>query len=166
MIQDTPETIRSGSSGRVRGGGRETWNLCGRLRQPSFLWPIFTGPGGGNGPLGPPGSATDYIYRPPTKLRQGNVVSRVCSTFCPQGWVTCDHYSSLYRTPPQSWPPQHETSLYRDTPLALALPPAMALPDMLKLVHYEACTVDKRAVRILLECFLVIQSLSDTCDQN
>ena len=43
----------SGSSGRVR-GGRETWNLCGRLRQPSFLWPIFTGPGGVHGPLGPP----------------------------------------------------------------------------------------------------------------
>ena len=30
------------------------------------------------------------------------------------------------------------------------------LPDMFKLVHYEACAVDKRAVGILLECFLVL----------
>ena len=48
--------LSSGSSGWVS-GGRETWNLCGRLRWPSFLWLIFTGPGG-HGPLGPPGSAT------------------------------------------------------------------------------------------------------------
>ena len=39
----------SGSSGRIRGGW-ETWNLCGCLRRPSFLWLIFTGPGGGHGP--------------------------------------------------------------------------------------------------------------------
>ena len=44
----------SGSSGRVRGGGRETWNLCGRLRRLSFLWPIFTGPGGPWPPRSPP----------------------------------------------------------------------------------------------------------------
>ena len=43
----------SGSSGWVR-GGRETWNLCGRLWQPSFLWPIFTGPGGPWPPRPPP----------------------------------------------------------------------------------------------------------------
>ena len=36
----------SGSSSRV-GGGRETWNLCSRLRWPSFLWLIFTLRGGG-----------------------------------------------------------------------------------------------------------------------
>ena len=47
----------SGSSGRVR-GGRETWNLCCRPWW-SFLWLIFTGPGG-HGPLGPPGSATGW----------------------------------------------------------------------------------------------------------
>ena len=56
--------ISSGSSGRVRGGGRETWNLCGRLWRPSFLWPIFTGPGGGAWPpRPPPGSATEYCSR-------------------------------------------------------------------------------------------------------
>ena len=48
----------SGSSGRVRGGW-ETWNLCGRLRWPSFLWPIFTGQGGGMAPSASPGSATE-----------------------------------------------------------------------------------------------------------
>ena len=35
----------SGFSGRVEGGGRETWNLCFRIWWPSFLWLIFTGPG-------------------------------------------------------------------------------------------------------------------------
>ena len=35
-------------------GGQETWNLCGRLWQPSFLWLVSTGLGGGHGPLGPP----------------------------------------------------------------------------------------------------------------
>ena len=37
------------------GRGRETWNLCGRLWWPSFLWLIFTGLGGGDSwPLWPP----------------------------------------------------------------------------------------------------------------
>ena len=40
------------------GGGQETWNLCGRLWWPSFVWLIFTGPGGGMAPLAP-GPATD-----------------------------------------------------------------------------------------------------------
>ena len=43
----------SGSSIRVR-GGQETWNLCDRLWWPSFLWPIFTGPGGAMAPSAPP----------------------------------------------------------------------------------------------------------------
>ena len=42
-----------------KGGGQETWNLCSRLRRPSFLWLIFTGPGGPWPPQAPsPGSAT------------------------------------------------------------------------------------------------------------
>ena len=65
--------------------------------------------------------------------------------------------------------PGRGTSLYENTSSALALfplapdmgphssgTPAMALPDMFKLLHYEACMVDKRTVRILLESFLVI----------
>ena len=34
-------------------GGRETWNLCGRIWWPSFLWLIFLGPGGRPWPLTP-----------------------------------------------------------------------------------------------------------------
>ena len=37
-----------------RGGGQETWNLCGRLWRPSFLWLISTGLGGGMAPSAPP----------------------------------------------------------------------------------------------------------------
>ena len=51
-----------GSSGRVGGGGQETWNLYGRQRRPSFLWLIGTGLGGAWPPRHPPpGSATE-IY--------------------------------------------------------------------------------------------------------
>ena len=46
ILSKTVDRCSSGSSGRVR-GGRETWNLCSRLWRPSFLWLIFTGPGGG-----------------------------------------------------------------------------------------------------------------------
>ena len=52
--------ISSGSSGRVR-GGRETWNLCGRLQRPLF-YDLFSQGWGGHGPLGPPGSATDISH--------------------------------------------------------------------------------------------------------
>ena len=62
ILERVEKTFSNGSSNRVR-GGRETWNLCGRLWRPSFLWPIFTGPGGGHAPLGPPGSATDIRKR-------------------------------------------------------------------------------------------------------
>ena len=41
-----------GSSSWV-GGGQETWNLCGRLWRPSFLWLVFTGPGGAMAPSQP-----------------------------------------------------------------------------------------------------------------
>ena len=45
----------SRSSGRLSGrGGGETWNLCSRLWQPSFLWHIFTGSGRGAWPPQPP----------------------------------------------------------------------------------------------------------------
>ena len=48
----------SDPAARWGGGGQETWNLCGRIWWPSFLWLICTGLGG-HGPLGtPPGSAT------------------------------------------------------------------------------------------------------------
>ena len=57
----------SGSSGRIR-GSRETWNLWGRLWWPSFLWLIFTGPGGEMAPSPPPpGSATALKPKFPVK---------------------------------------------------------------------------------------------------
>ena len=51
-----------GSRDRVGGGeGQETWNLCGRLWRPSYLWLICTGPGGGAWhPRHPSGSATEF----------------------------------------------------------------------------------------------------------
>ena len=66
------------------------------------------------------------FYLPPTKLRKDNVFSRVCLSFCSQ----------------------EEESLY----WALAL----TVPDMFNLVHYKACTVDKRAVGIRLKCLMYI----------
>ena len=60
-----PPGTSSGSSGRIGGGRQETWNLCGHLRRPSFLWLIFTGPGGGGiAPSAPHGSATVEPYSP------------------------------------------------------------------------------------------------------
>ena len=47
------QLLSIGSSGRVE-GGQETWNLCGRLSRPSFLWLIFTGLGGPWPPRHPP----------------------------------------------------------------------------------------------------------------
>ena len=62
-------------------------------------------------------------YRPPTKLRKGNVFSRICLSFCPWG-VSCDHYlwcigSHCTGTSPDP-PLRHGTSLSRDP---LSCPP-------------------------------------------
>ena len=56
----TPGIILSKTVDRCSSGsrGRETWNLYGRLWWPSFLWLIFTGPGG---MPPPPGSATAVL---------------------------------------------------------------------------------------------------------
>ena len=44
-----------------------------------------------------------FNYRPPTKLRKGNIFSCVCSSFCPQGdpmWpLPMLHWTSPYRNP-------------------------------------------------------------------
>ena len=59
---------------------------------------------------------TFYYYRPQTKLRQGNVFTRVCQEFCPPGgsgrqplWTDIP----LGRHPPGQTPPA-----WADTPLA------------------------------------------------
>ena len=63
------------------------------------------------------------------------------------------------------WPlsMMHWKPLYRDTPRLTCsnlfyldlIVQGPHLPDMFKLVYYEAHPVGKRAVDILLECFLV-----------
>ena len=100
--------ISSGSSGRVRGGGQETWNLCGRLRWPSFLWPIFTGPGGGPWPPQPPPwirYCASTLSRPFMSLfwSRGDVSSWTFWTFFEQitrlwGWL-----NSHFWVPHISW---------------------------------------------------------------
>ena len=119
--------------------GQETWNLFGHLWWSSFLWLIFTSSGGGMAP---------WI--------------RYCV-------VLRDHYPwyiGSRHTGTLHPHPRLGTSLYRD--LALALPPDMSKlvklgpcctgtpPDVFKLAHCETRTVGKRTVRILLECFLVL----------
>ena len=53
------------------------------------------------------------FYRPPIKLREGNVFSRVClSTRSPMWPITHDSLLGLSTTSPR--PPQHATSLYKD----------------------------------------------------
>ena len=73
-------------------------------------------------------------YCPPTKIRESNVFSRVCSSVCSQ------------RVPP----PQIYSNLFN---LDLTVKGQWLL-DMFKLVHYETRTVSKR---VLLDCFLVVR---------
>ena len=47
-------TSSSGSSGRVRGGGRETWNLYAAAFGSHPFYDLFSQDRGGHGPLGPP----------------------------------------------------------------------------------------------------------------
>ena len=75
--------------------------------------------------------SVNFYYRPPTKLRKGNVFSRVCLAFC----LSTGRGVTMWPLP---LPMMHWTSLYR-APLSP-----------------EAHTVGKEAVRNLLKCFLVI----------
>ena len=99
------------------------------------------------------GSTNFHYYRPPIKLREGNVFSRVFSSFCPWGGDP---------TWPLPIPMMHWTWPYKD-PLPLS--------DMFKLVHlgrhctgtcplWTTRTVGKRGIRILLERFLVTSLLT------
>ena len=84
------------------------------------------------------------FYLPPTKLQDGNLFSLVCPSFCPGAGeshvtITHDALDLTIQGPP---PP---TDLTGQGPSR----------HVHKLVHYEAHTVCKWAVSILLECFLV-----------
>ena len=53
-----------------------------------------------------PETRTYQFYRPPTKLYEGNVFSRVCVAFClsMRGGLPCDHY-------PHGYPRPHHTRM-------------------------------------------------------
>ena len=82
-----------------------------------------------------------YLYSPQTKLREGNVFTGVCQSVHGGGGVWC-----LPTIPPGSYPPWNRTSLRRTASSGKVLPQQQ-----------------KRAVRILLECFLVLLFVSGTC---
>ena len=99
-----------------RPGGQETWNLCGCLWRPSFLWLICTGLGGPRPPRHPPGSTTGGGYLP----------------HCMLGFTPLPGPEA--GTPGTRHPPGADN------------PPPASVGD----------TGNKRAVRILLEYYLVV----------
>ena len=78
-----------------------------------------------------------------TKLGQGNIFRSVCPEFCPQGGV-CP--VACWDTHPEQTPRGADTPLSRHPPRTKHPPAQCMLGD----------TGNKRAVRILLECILVL----------
>ena len=94
-----------------------------------------------------------YIYyHPPTKLREGNVFSRVCVCVCVFSEGEWDQgpdpaTSKAPQSPLQGFAPLgHVQTCSTWTPLP---------PDIVKLIHYETRTVGERALGILLKCLVV-----------
>ena len=107
-----------------------------------------------------PPHSSGFCYRPPTKLRKGSVlVVCVCPRFGGGGRspvpITHDALAFTIEAPssdrPWSWPPLYTQGPSRGT---LYMASASAPPNR-DSGHYEAHTVDKRVVGILLECILV-----------
>ena len=104
-----------------------------------------------------------HIYRQPTKLREGNVFSRVCHSVNrgggPHVSITHDALNLTIRNPqsPHTGTPPHMNmfKLVQLGPHSILSSPLPPPPDMFKLIHYGARTAGKRAVGILFECFLV-----------
>ena len=98
-------TPSSGSSGRVR-GGRETWNLCDRLRWPSFYDLFSQGRGGGHGPLSPP---RIHLHRGKWKTKVKNMeenwqTSKKSFCFCFRlMWIYSKNVYNRNEKLPQSW---------------------------------------------------------------
>ena len=92
----------------------------------------------------------DPYYRPQTKLREGYVFTGVCDSVHRGGSV----YPSMHLGPP-GWktPPE-----WRTLPPRMESPPRMEKPPSPQ-VENPPPTVNVRAVRILLECILVIATL-------
>ena len=109
---------------------------------------------------------TDFLYRPPMNLREGNVFSRaldlivqgdtmypVLATRCHWQWgVPCTMRSYVWGGVPCSEVPCLGVSLYSDVPCPTVQPPPQCW-------HLMA-TGGKQAVRILLECFVEYSSLT------
>ena len=118
------------------------------------------------------------FYRPPTKLREGNVFSRVCLWVIITWWgIPCDHYlwciigSHHKGTPLQDMGP-HCTGIPDPSTSDTRWPQLETCLNLFtwgphhwcwNLVATEACMVGKRAVRTLLECFLVILIITKSC---
>ena len=102
-----------------------------------------------------------HIYRPPTKLREGNVFSHVCPSFCPQmgggarRGVPCDQYSWCFGPHHTGTPqpcPQTCSKLIQLGPHCTGPAPG----------HVQTCSLWSKqwAVYILLEWFLAIKMVS------
>ena len=114
-----------------------------------------------------------HFYRPQTKLGEDNVFSRVCMSVClfiggewvGRGFIVQGPALPLSSQDPKSTPrtvphppaqgPNPRPVQTCSTWISPFRAPAPPPPNMLKLVHYEACTLDKWAVGILLDAFLL-----------
>ena len=99
-------------------------------------------------------------YHPETKLLEDNTFSHVCLSVHGSlmwSWLPMIYWTSPYMDPPPTLAP---APLLSPTPLSVLVPLA---PDIFKLVHYEEHAVDKRAVGILLEWFLVVVVVFIVC---
>ena len=103
-----------------------------------------------------------HFYRPPTKLPESNVFTRVCLSVHGGGgpmWpLPMMHWSSLYRPPlPCPGPLSASDIFWLSLVVSSNLFTWGTAPNWYwHLVATEVHSVGKRAIRILLECFLVI----------
>ena len=105
------------------------------------------------------------FYRPPTKLQEDKVFSRVClSVHWGEGRFQVTIAHDTLDPPP---PPQHGTSLCRESPaqlprltwdLTVGDPPPPSADTWCLLKHVPI--VGKWPIRILLECFLVFRLIT------
>ena len=102
-------------------------------------------------------------YRPPTKLREGNVLTGVClfmGRVVPMWPLLMNHWTSLYRAPPTPAPlPTSDMGPPSHGPTPNGGHQCRPVQNCFCLYWHlvaGAHTVDKWTILILLECFLVI----------
>ena len=108
---------------------------------------------------------------PPTELREGNLFIHVCPSVC-QGGGPCVTITipiaghQTWNPPPKPWPPLlvisggHHWKPLQTCSLEVRPPVLTSGGDT------KACTTGKRAVHILLECFLVTLYISSFSSKN